>query len=670
MKLEQAQNTIQGNMQGEKVKMGVQMDDMSHIMGILTDLYKDRLLAVIREYSTNALDAHVEAGVSLPIEITLPTALSPFLKIRDYGVGLDRDGIVEVYSQYGRSTKRGTNEQTGMLGLGCKSALTYTQQFTITSVKDGQRVVVMVSRDEDGAGHMQIVSDEATDAANGTEVMVAIQRPDMQRAADIAAKLFSFWQPGTVTVNGRQPERFDANEQVLKLTDNLYMDKSREFTDDVVVMGGVSYSHRLDVGINRGYGVSNFAIIAFVPIGSVKPTPSRESLMDTTLTKTTLAGLKVDFQAAIEGAIQREIDKAATATEAIRVIIAWSNLIPRNSAQLKPYTYKGNALPAGYEVGEDDEPFITSGSRASKLSESYSRKKLPISDFPTAVWVENYKPTVFTAQHKKKLNKWATDSGLTMPVYRYGNAPGPSTDVGIYVMLGGKAPKSPFIDASTRVVDWETVRAIRIEPKPRYKGGGVYAPRVSGSFDIITETGTHYEIAGDKIRQDKPILWVHGNTSHGSIYRDALKGIYKEFTLVCLPGNRITKFCREVPKALKVLDAVKAGYDAWKKALKADDLLAMALHDYDVVSTYNRFDAAKVDDPEVKEMIRLATRNVDAVMRQRRAMQRLVARHDTLPAPNNPMAKYPLVQGRYYKPDAHAYFYMNAAYAAMQSGSL
>ena len=50
-------------------------NSIAHLMSVLTDLYSDKPLAVIREYSTNALDAHRAAGNTAPIEVTLPSTL-------------------------------------------------------------------------------------------------------------------------------------------------------------------------------------------------------------------------------------------------------------------------------------------------------------------------------------------------------------------------------------------------------------------------------------------------------------------------------------------------------------------------------------------------------------------------------------------------------------------
>ena len=42
----------------DRTKMTFDENSIAHLMSVLTDLYSDKELAVIREYSTNALDAH------------------------------------------------------------------------------------------------------------------------------------------------------------------------------------------------------------------------------------------------------------------------------------------------------------------------------------------------------------------------------------------------------------------------------------------------------------------------------------------------------------------------------------------------------------------------------------------------------------------------------------
>jgi hypothetical protein len=48
---------------------------------VRNQLYSDPILAVIREYYTNAVDAHKRVGQTAPVRISLPSVLDCFLKI-------------------------------------------------------------------------------------------------------------------------------------------------------------------------------------------------------------------------------------------------------------------------------------------------------------------------------------------------------------------------------------------------------------------------------------------------------------------------------------------------------------------------------------------------------------------------------------------------------------
>ena len=105
------------------VSFGIKQSGLPHIFNVLRNqLYSDKILAVIREYTANAIDANIEAGkADRPVEITLPTTFDPTFKVRDFGPALNEQEIEEVYAMYGESTKRSSNSQIGMLGLGSKS---------------------------------------------------------------------------------------------------------------------------------------------------------------------------------------------------------------------------------------------------------------------------------------------------------------------------------------------------------------------------------------------------------------------------------------------------------------------------------------------------------------------------------------------------------------------
>lgn len=116
----QHQVTNQKGVQSEG-SFAISLRNQAHLMTILRDtLYSDKILAVLREYSANAWDAHRQSGCKdIPIRVTLPTHAEPTLVIRDFGSGLSEEDLYQVYTQYGESTKRESNETVGYLGIGC-----------------------------------------------------------------------------------------------------------------------------------------------------------------------------------------------------------------------------------------------------------------------------------------------------------------------------------------------------------------------------------------------------------------------------------------------------------------------------------------------------------------------------------------------------------------------
>lgn len=661
---------VEGNMagMGETVEMSIRAEDTVHLMAVLTDLYKNRLLAVIREYSTNASDAHIEAGVSLPIEVTLPTGMHPALTIRDYGLGLDADDIRSIYSQYGRSTKRGTNDQVGMLGLGCKSALTYTTQFTVSSIKDGKRVTVLVSREEDGAGTMRILGEPTpTDDASGTTVTVSIRREDHMRAADLAREFFSFWNPGSVLVNSRPPEHFTARGDVLKLSDTLYLSDS--LSESRVVMGNVAYKHEIPLGIE-----ADSKLIAFVPIGAVRPTPSRESLMDVAATGKAVDAIVAQYHSTIEGAIQAEVTNATTAPGAIAAIIKWEKYLPKTASN-KAYSWKGNPLPAdfslpdGPEVDHRGSPrvnYILTAPFQDRHRKSYTHqvRHVGVKAWNKMIWVEGFTPGDFTAVHKNKLSKWARDNGFTASIEGryYGSrldGPAACTD---FLLLRGKAPDSVFLDKA-RIVSWETIKAIKLEPKSSPSG----VVRIPGSYDVFTEKGFKRGLPGSDFRQDKPIFYAWGNRWQNDYRYECVKVLYPEFTFVCLPENRVNKFKRDVIKAIHVTTAIKTGYAAWIKTVDPKDLIALAMKDMGEKGDYSALYETQVNDPLLADYILISRRKVDTLDHQRRQFRTALA-GDEFNVEYKPLLTktYPLYD-RALARHPHTYAYINMVYAMNQA---
>ena len=80
------------------------------------NMYNDRILAPIREWSTNAIDACIAANKPVKFDVILPTLLDPIFSVRDYGTGLTEEEIFGLFSTLGASTKRDSNKYTGTYG--------------------------------------------------------------------------------------------------------------------------------------------------------------------------------------------------------------------------------------------------------------------------------------------------------------------------------------------------------------------------------------------------------------------------------------------------------------------------------------------------------------------------------------------------------------------------
>lgn len=318
----------------DRVRMRFDEDSISHLMSVLTDLYSDPQLAVIREYSTNAYDSHIAAGNTAPIEVELPTHLRPMYVVVDHGVGMSLDMITQNFSRYGWSSKRDTDDAVGMLGLGCKSALTYSSQFTLTSVHDGLRIVTLVTREADGGGAVQIIDTSATDAPNGVTVEIPVKNVTSFTAA--AKGFFRFWEPGTVLVDGAAPEPLIA----IELDPDLQMVTTDVLPRDYVIMGNVAYP--VLAPFERLAPNEGVSIVARVPIGTVNFTPSREALQDTKRSRETLSDIRDYVSRRMYEQVQEEINKATTPVGAYQQFHLWKKRVPKGAK----LSWRGESIPA------------------------------------------------------------------------------------------------------------------------------------------------------------------------------------------------------------------------------------------------------------------------------------------------------------------------------------
>ena len=146
---------------------------------LIDGLYSNKIKSVIRELWSNAYDSHAEAGISgTPFDVVLPSLLDPVFSVRDYGVSLSHDGVMNLYTTIFESTKEDTNSQVGKFGLGSKSPFAYTDSFTVTAYLDGRCRVYSAFIGEDGVPQIALFSDTESSEKQGLQVSFPVKSGD------------------------------------------------------------------------------------------------------------------------------------------------------------------------------------------------------------------------------------------------------------------------------------------------------------------------------------------------------------------------------------------------------------------------------------------------------------------------------------------------------------
>ena len=158
-------------------------------------LYANKIRAIIRELSCNAVDSHVAAGKKdTAFDVHLPNQLEPHFSIRDYGTGLSHEQVTNIYTTYFESTKTSSNDFIGALGLGSKSPFSYTDNFTVTAIKDGRKGIYTAFINEQGVPSIALMMEEATDEPAGVEVKFSVNdRYDFDKFRQEARIVYTYF---------------------------------------------------------------------------------------------------------------------------------------------------------------------------------------------------------------------------------------------------------------------------------------------------------------------------------------------------------------------------------------------------------------------------------------------------------------------------------------------
>ena len=287
----------------EKVEMTLNTDSalaQSLLIQRLTELYEDPIEATVRETVSNAIDAVSVAtsGSEPEVHIYKPTSLNPVFTVKDNGVGMTYEDLKNVYSKYGASTKADDLEQIGAYGLGAKAPLSYGTEFTVTSVKDGEKTTIMVAREE-MTNFIKIVESKETDEPTGTTVSIPLKNSDVLRfeanikkyqetPIDKNVKLFIDDEPisteqftllsDKILIHKGDKNTFGRvwveNDKIIQLLSDISIERLKNSLNYVI--GGWSY--KAPSG-RRGYG-GNLGIVVELKAGIVGFNSARDAILE------------------------------------------------------------------------------------------------------------------------------------------------------------------------------------------------------------------------------------------------------------------------------------------------------------------------------------------------------------------------------------------------------
>ena len=285
------------------VNCSIDAEDMRYISSLLRNNYSNTILATIRETYANAVDANKENNLSPElIEVKSPTSLDQTFSVRDYGCGLSRDQIFNLYSKFGKSTKRGSDLSIGGFGIGRFAPLSYKDSFTVTSYHNGNKSIYSLYISEENDTKIDEVFSEPTSEANGICISVGVAKNDLTKFNEEMSSFFSNFEilPKFLNIQTHiiKPEIviFGVDWQIRK---SFNGHSNYAVGDQGIVMGGIYYPinpELVDFKNDDDYAWTIYLnkLVFIADIGSVSLHHSRETLE---YNKTTKAYLKSRYQA-------------------------------------------------------------------------------------------------------------------------------------------------------------------------------------------------------------------------------------------------------------------------------------------------------------------------------------------------------------------------------------
>lgn len=248
-----------------------------------SDLYTNKIRAVVRELITNMIDAHALNGNPEKFIIQVPGRLDPRFVCRDFGPGMSDfdiqgdDNSPGLYNSYFSSSKTESNDFIGGFGLGSKSPFSYTDTFSITSYHKGEIRGYVAYMDGDGPQiKPTFVKEMGPDDKTGIEIVVPVEEKDFRNFAyEVSYIMRPFKDLAIINGLDREIDYFPDFDDYYGVNPERYWpDRGGLYA----IYGGIVYPIDGVIRDRNWLSIRNEVNYIKFPMGSLDIAPSREAL--------------------------------------------------------------------------------------------------------------------------------------------------------------------------------------------------------------------------------------------------------------------------------------------------------------------------------------------------------------------------------------------------------
>lgn len=338
---------------GVKKEEKFDIGDVGFVLTLLRgQLYSNIIRTIAQEYMCNARDAHREINSShTKIEVSLPTAYDLHWKCRDFGPGISPERMSNVFIQYGNSTKRGSNTETGGFGLGAKSAFGYSDSFIINTFIGGIKRSYCAVIDETERGILQLMSEQPTSEKNGTEIIVPVKNKDINQFHKESVSVIRHWKNPPVFKN-LYPNTIEGVKVKSMLSGTRWFIEQHNRKSLYAVLDEIEYPIQDTMIDFNAVKIGNCNLYLEFKTGELEVAPNRETLKQSDSNKKKILAIIKNYEDEVKEILQKEIDKQETFADAVVNFDSIRNKL-NISLDKTLFSWKGTQLIEQYQKLSD-----------------------------------------------------------------------------------------------------------------------------------------------------------------------------------------------------------------------------------------------------------------------------------------------------------------------------